>query len=518
MADFATLWLKLRNQQFNTGMDKSNAKTEKLGRSGLKTAGIIAAVGIPLFLFSKNAVKAASDAGEVADKFGTVFEGAGNKAEQTAKKIAKSYGIAISTSKELLSSTGDVLSGFGFTDKAALKLSARVTKLGSDLASFSNIEGGAKRATRALTSAITGMPRAVLSLGIVIRKQSKEYKKLVAEGVNLRGETLLQAQAMATLTMAIKQSPKAIGDTQRTWNSFANTARRLTEHLKEFREQSGKLLIAIFGLTDGMNDFDKIINKITKSMIKNGNTWVFIIQTWAIEIKSAMRQSWASVSWLFGNINAVIKAAKTNITSFYTWYKKSLKTGEFAETTMAVLEDFGKSAIDFWDAYKKSIDKGGRSWKTFRVDVGRGMLAGIAALGARTDEVLAKYKRELILAKPDFRGWEELSKKISRIEGERSQAQKKLFDDAIKNANKLIKKEKEKGAARAKAALGGAKGFVEATFAGTIKAQQREFGASTSEKKIEKNTGEIAKATRESAKANKKLAQSLERPPIYKMA
>ena len=124
------------------------------------------------------AVKAASDAEETFSKFATVFRDVGSEAEASFKTLRNEYGLSATASKALLSSTGDLLTGFGFAQSESLRLSTEVQKLAVDLASFTNFAGGAQGASDALTKALLGERESVKALGISILEE--DVKKQMA--------------------------------------------------------------------------------------------------------------------------------------------------------------------------------------------------------------------------------------------------------------------------------------------------------------------------------------------------
>jgi hypothetical protein len=199
---------------------------------------------IALGAFSIAAFKLSSDADEVASKFNVVFRGVSRGADKTARSFAKDFGLAQTTAKQLLANTGDLLSGIGFTDEASLGLSTRLNALAVDLASFSNIQGGARRASEALTKGLLGERESMKLLGIAIREEdiSKELEKRGLQG--LKGRELRAAKALITFDLAFEQSAKAIGDFERTSDSAANQMRLTAERLKEFSERFGNEVIA----------------------------------------------------------------------------------------------------------------------------------------------------------------------------------------------------------------------------------------------------------------------------------
>jgi hypothetical protein len=243
-----------------TSLDKITKKandTTRKSQSGfkkffsfIKTSGIgsFLALGAVIAKTTKlinESIDAAADAQEVYSKFNTVFESIREEAEATADSFADSFGVAGSTARELLSATGDILVGFGFTEEAALSLSKQTNELAADLASFTNFEGGTARASAALTKALVGESESVKALGIVIRQDTAEYKALIREIMETENVTQIQAKALAALRISTEQSGKALGDFARTAESAANIEKRLAEQSKELKEEIGTSLLPV---------------------------------------------------------------------------------------------------------------------------------------------------------------------------------------------------------------------------------------------------------------------------------
>jgi hypothetical protein len=165
------------------------------------------------------------------------------EANQTAEELRTSFGLSRTASRQLLSDTGDLLSGFGFTQEAALDLSEQVNKLAVDLASFTNVQGGSQRASRALTKALLGERESVKELGIAILESDVKAKVLELTQQGLTFETNRQAKAYATLQIAMEQSKNAIGDFARTQDSAANRARVAAARLRDIADTIGMALL-----------------------------------------------------------------------------------------------------------------------------------------------------------------------------------------------------------------------------------------------------------------------------------
>ncbi len=166
-------------------------------------------------------IKAAVDAEETRDMFDAVFSDISRKANETSANLAKNYGLARTESKLLLADTADMLTGFGFGQDAALGMSAEVQKLAVDLAKFKNLQGGATRASQALTKALLGERESAKLLGIAILEE--DVKARVTQLVQVDRMTFAskrQARAFATLQLAQEQSKNAIGAWSRESKPF----------------------------------------------------------------------------------------------------------------------------------------------------------------------------------------------------------------------------------------------------------------------------------------------------------
>jgi len=227
----------------------SGTKAAKGFGSSFKKAFAALGIGIAIkkaFDFANIAKNAARDAEEVSSKFATVFENVGDDAQRTARELSNAFDLADTTAKELLSTTGDLLVGFGFTEKKALELSKSVQELAIDTASFSNFAGGAKGASEALTAALLGNAEQAKALGIIINQNDKAYQAEVKSIMANEGATLIQAKAQVALNIAYRQSSKSVGDYARTRGSLANQERAFQEAQKETLELLGQETLSVY--------------------------------------------------------------------------------------------------------------------------------------------------------------------------------------------------------------------------------------------------------------------------------
>jgi len=236
--------IRVVNGQFDKMHKKTGMVENGLKNIAIAMGGIAAAK--KAIDFSVEAKNAARDAQEISSKFNTVFKSIEDGGEKAFKSLANSYGLASSTSKEMLSDTGDLLTGLDMTSEKALELSYDINSLAIDLASFTNYSGGAKGASEALTKALLGERESAKALGIIITENMVKEQLAIQGKEKLTGTALLQAKAEATLKIAINQSKNAVGDYARTQNDLANIERRRKEAAKELREEIGNKLTPVF--------------------------------------------------------------------------------------------------------------------------------------------------------------------------------------------------------------------------------------------------------------------------------
>ena len=229
---------------FDRAMKKAQRSIGKFGASMQRTGETLTRnITLPVLGLGAAAVKMASDFEETDAKFKTVFSSIQFEAEQTARTFEKSFGLSSKAAKQMLGDTGDLLVGFGFTEKEALTLSKQVNELSVDLASFTNFSGGAEGASRALTKALLGERESIKSLGIAITEA--DLKKFAEEQGLIFKELGRVEKATLTYQLAVKQSQKAIGDFARTSGSFANQTRILKADFTNLGVEIGTMLLPV---------------------------------------------------------------------------------------------------------------------------------------------------------------------------------------------------------------------------------------------------------------------------------
>ena len=236
------------DKNFKVATKSAIEGVRKLNKTIFSLKGAVAAAGIGFATkqvadFGNELLKAASDAEETANKFNVVFRGIEEDANKATDAIRTGFFLSREEAQKLVSNTADILTGFGFTKKAALDMSVATQRLAGDLASFNNLSTA--DASERLTKALTGETESLKALGVVIRQDTKEYKNLVAAIQQTENVSLLQAKAMANIQIATEQSGNAIGDAAREAGSFANQSRIANARLKDIRVELGQALLPV---------------------------------------------------------------------------------------------------------------------------------------------------------------------------------------------------------------------------------------------------------------------------------
>lgn len=260
--------LQRQNKSFENSVKKASARLKTLqmrlkrfgdtaGRVGRK---LVTRLTLPLTILGGFLIKAASDAEEIASKFATVFDEVPIKAKKVAEDLRKNYGLSRVESKKLLSDTGDLLVGFGFTSDSALDLSEKVNKLAVDMASFQNLPSA--RTSQTITKALLGERESLKLLGVAILEEDIKRKVQILRAQGLTFATLRQAKAYATLILTQEQSKKAMGDWARTQHQFANRLKILKSRINDIAVGFGGLLVP--SALKVVDKFIELANRIDK--------------------------------------------------------------------------------------------------------------------------------------------------------------------------------------------------------------------------------------------------------------
>lgn len=257
-------------KKFSGEMERGRKTAERFKKT---IAGAFSTVAVARFVKSSIASYTALE--NSSRVFAAVYRDNTMTAKKALEQFRSEMHLTTGQAQKMLGMTGNLLTGFGFTQSEALKLSTSLARIGADLAAYRGYAGGAEGATMALTQAMFGETERAKMLGIVIRQNSKEFQTLTKNLMRTHGYTESMAKAMATLQMIEKQAANASGAA--TMDTMANAMKRAGSEIEALRANVGKYFAD--DVKTGVNvvrDLAKTFNEL------NPTTQEFIVKTGAI--------------------------------------------------------------------------------------------------------------------------------------------------------------------------------------------------------------------------------------------
>ena len=314
--------------------------------------------------FGSESIRIFSDLQEETQKFETVFAGVQNEANKHVQELIDKYGQSELSARRMMAQAGDLMRGTGINQNYVNMISGWVSKLGSDLTSFSNYAEGAERATFNLVKASLGEPEAAKALGVFIKTDTKEFKALEKQAkstglyIERFGETLkasndIQARQFAALYQMFDQKGYVLGDYWRNQESIANQSRKLANRIDELKATIGGFLDSIIRVGAIKGEFANAFEGATLLIKENALEWSYWVNSFINESRGgleiigeiageSLKNAWEIVSWFGEN-----------------WGKMWQNSGEIVA---AVFKDIfntivfsGKLFVDFFMTVGKSI-------------------------------------------------------------------------------------------------------------------------------------------------------------------
>lgn len=226
------------------GADRAGSRLGKLSGA---IKGLVAAEALrQLAVYTQRLFDLGTAAEETASKFNTVFGSSAGALDARLDELGERAGITTTKIRELAATTGSVVQGMGYGQEASAEFSYQILELAADLASFNNVQGGAAEVAGALTSALTGEREQLKTLGIVVSEEEVQQKQAARAAEGHADALTQQGKAAATLELITEKAGVAVGDLERTQDSTANTARRLTREIQQQEERFAQLNTVTF--------------------------------------------------------------------------------------------------------------------------------------------------------------------------------------------------------------------------------------------------------------------------------
>ena len=219
-------------------------------------------------IFSQSLLKLANmagDAEEQMNKASVVFGASTNSVLKFAQETSDATGRSRFSLIQMSASVQDILVPMGMLRHEAANLSKEIVKTAIDVASFNNVSES--DAMRDFNSALVGNHETVRKYGIVI-SEARMQQVAMDQGIIKTGETLTdQQKILARLAILQMDTSDAMGDAERTADSYANVMKALGAEFEETGIALGKMLMPI------VKAFAKVLIPLVQAI---GNTRVWL--------------------------------------------------------------------------------------------------------------------------------------------------------------------------------------------------------------------------------------------------
>lgn len=435
---------------FGYKVDESSERKVEGSIKSLKSMAskVLGAVGITLSVAGiKSAVdgcvEVASSVEEMQNKFDVVFGDMRDEVNKWAQEYSDAIGRNKNDIKTYLADQQNLLVGFGMTRQAGAEMAEQMTSLALDLASFGNMDETAS--VNAMTKAVMGESEAAKTLGAVLN-DSTRAQAMATLGLKGTYDKLDQLTKMQVNYQAIlQQSPDAIGDCQRSLDSYESTKKRYIAKLKEIKTIVGQFFLPTYQkiLSIGAKGLTMIrdwLQKLTELTDKlGGSQRVLAILTAALTamlVAMNLKKIGAAITGFTKLARAIGLSHGKAMAFFAVFLLLALAVEDFISFMRgdnsllgAMLERAGvdceklrQNIIGVWTKIKQAIGYIGEGIRNVIVPIFEGIrTAAVAAFEKIQQKVaqvapgIAQFFKELSSGKVDKKKWTDIGESIGRI-------------------------------------------------------------------------------------------------------
>lgn len=435
---------------FGYKVDESSERKVEGSIKSLKSMAskVLGAVGITLSVAGikssiDGCVEVASSIEEMQNKFDVVFGDMRNEVNKWAQEYSDAIGRNKNDIKTYLADQQNLLVGFGMTRKAGAEMAEQMTSLALDLASFGNMDETAS--VNAMTKAVMGESEAAKTLGAVLN-DSTRAQAMATLGLKGTYDKLDQLTKMQVNYQAIlQQSPDAIGDCQRSLDSYESTKKRYIAKLKEIKTIVGQFFLPTYQkiLSIGAKGLTMIrdwLQKLTDLTDKLGGSQrvlsVLAAAFTAMLVAMNLKKIGAAITG-FTKLARAIGLGHGKALAFFAVFlllalviedfisfmrgDKSL-LGTMLERAGVDCEKLRQNIIGVWTKIKQAIGYIGEGIRNVVVPIFEGIrTAAVVAFEeiqqavAKVAPGIAQFFKELSSGKVDKKKWTDIGESIGRI-------------------------------------------------------------------------------------------------------
>ena len=432
---------------FGYKVDQSSEQKVEGSIKSLKSMAskVLGAVGITLSVAGiKSAidgcVEVASSIEEMQNKFDVVFGDMRDEVDKWAQEYSDAIGRNKNDIKTYLADQQNLLVGFGMTRQAGAEMAEQMTSLALDLASFGNMDETAS--VNAMTKAVMGESEAATTLGAV----STRAQAMATLGLKGTYDKLDQLTKMQVNYQAIlQQSPDAIGDCQRSLDSYESTKKRYIAKLKEIKTIVGQFFLPTYQkiLSIGAKGLTMIrdwLQKLTDLTDKLGGSQrvlsVLAAAFTAMLVAMNLKKIGAAITG-FTNLARAIGHGHGKALAFFAVFlllalviedfisfmrgDKSL-LGTMLERAGVDCEKLRQNIVGVWTKIKQAIGYIGEGIRNVVVPIFEGIRTAAVVAFEKIQQAVAKvapgiaqFFESLSSGKVDKKAWTDIGESIGRI-------------------------------------------------------------------------------------------------------
>lgn len=435
---------------FGYKVDQSSEQKVEGSIKSLKSMAskVLGAVGITLSVAGiKSAidgcVEVASSIEEMQNKFDVVFGDMRDEVDKWAQEYSDAIGRNKNDIKTYLADQQNLLVGFGMTRQAGAEMAEQMTSLALDLASFGNMDETAS--VNAMTKAVMGESEAAKTLGAVLN-DSTRAQAMATLGLKGTYDKLDQLTKMQVNYQAIlQQSPDAIGDCQRSLDSYESTKKRYIAKLKEIKTIVGQFFLPTYQkiLNIGAKGLTMIrdwLQKLTDLTDKLGGSQrvlsVLAAAFTAMLVAMNLKKIGAAING-FTNLARAIGHGHGKALAFFAVFlllalviedfisfmrgDKSL-LGTMLERAGVDCEKLRQNIVGVWSKIKQAIGYIGEGIRNVVVPIFEGIRTAAVVAFEKIQQAVAKvapgiaqFFESLSSGKVDKKAWTDIGESIGRI-------------------------------------------------------------------------------------------------------
>lgn len=258
-----SLDLSINNRGFNNQVNGIKKQTTKAFNSMSVAVGNIMAnmaqrAVAEIGNFVKQSIDKGSELAELQNVVDSVFTTMSDRVESFSKSALENYGLTEAQAKKMVGTYGAMSKSFGYTEAQAYDMSAALTGLTADVASFYNLSHD--EAYTKMKSVFTGETESLKELGVVMTQTAlEEYalQKGIQKSINNMSE---QEKVALRFSFVQDKLATASGDFIRTQDQWANQTRILKGQYESLQATLGQGFINV--LTPVIRHVNTLMSKL----------------------------------------------------------------------------------------------------------------------------------------------------------------------------------------------------------------------------------------------------------------